>query len=185
MLSFRFMCYLLALSSGKKAKINIHLFMHVLHTWKLRWFHGKNAPGWPCYYYCYYDYDYYYGKFFFLRDKIFPILINTLNFKQSVLIFYIYHYNIHLKYKIVLRCIPRICSSVGIPQCRRSRLGFICFARVFLAVSGSVRLCPLTMWSIPHCRGLPLVFSCFARCIPCGLYFCWTLSSDHVVYSTL
>lgn len=146
MLSFRFMCYLLALSSGKKAKINIHLFMHVLRTWKLRWFHGKNAPGWPCYYYCYYDY--YYGKFFFLRDKIFPILINTLNFKQSVtvLIFYIYQYNIHLKYNIVLRCIPLICSSVG---------------------------------------KVPSGFHLFCKGIPCGFWFCQTLSSGDVVYSTL
>ena len=96
---------------------------------------------------------------FFLRDKIFPILIYTLNFKQSVLIFYIYHYNIYLKYNIVLRCIPGICSSVGIPQCRRSHLGFICVARVFLAVSSSLRLCPLTMWSLPHCRGSPLFLS--------------------------
>ena len=34
-------------------------------------------------------------------------------------------------------------------------------------------------------EGYPLVFHLCAGCIPCDFYFCWTLSSDDVLYSTL
>ena len=118
-------------------------------------------------------------------------------------------------FSILLRfsetCIPRICSSVGIPQCRvlflavctsvglcpqtmwcgefhnaEGNLWVLFVLRgVFLAFCSSVGLGPQILWCIPHCRGLPLVFICFARCIPCGLEFCCTWSSDLVVYSTL
>ena len=106
--------------------------------------------------------------------------------------------------------IPRICSSVGIPQCRvffaicsavglcpqtmwcgefhnaEGNLWVLFVLRgVFLAFYSSVGLGPQILWCIPHCRGLPLVFICFARCIPCGLEFCCTWSSDHAVFSML
>ena len=65
-------------------------------------------------------------------------------------------------------------------------LVFIYMQGVFFAFRMSVGLCPQTMWCTPHYRGLS---SCFFHlcpgCIPCNFYFCWTLSSDDVVYSTL
>lgn len=68
---------------------------------------------------------------------------------------------------------------------RRLSSKFILYTRCTpCSLSFSVGHCTRSMWCIPHYRRLSSCFL-YVGCILCSLYFCWSLSSDHVVYSML
>ena len=107
-------------------------------------------------------------------------------FLASVALLEFHNVGYSLRFVVLLDFVLRPCGVVNSTIYAEGNLWVLFVLRgVFLAFCSSVGLGPQILWCIPHCRGLPLVFICFARCIPCGLEFCCTWSSDHAVFSTL
>ena len=127
---------------------------------------------------------YYSLRFVLLLDFVLrPCGVVNSTMQRVTFGFYLFYEVYSLPFVVLLDLVLRSCGVFHIAE---GYLWFLSVLRgVFLVVWSSVALGPQILWCIPHCRGLPLVFICFARCIPCGLEFCCTWSSDHAVYSTL